>query len=90
MSHINKKITLTLSFNPDKKIEKCQITLKDLALLDERSGISLFWPISFSRYKYIILQSFNPSFFLPVILKHIARRIILTTGLLSAVSLKRN
>lgn len=63
MSHINKKITLTLSFNPDKKIEKYQITLRDLALLDERSGISLFWPISFSRYKYIILQSFNPSFF---------------------------
>lgn len=57
------KITLTLSFNPNKKIEKCQITLRDLALLDERSGISLFWPISFSRYKYIILQSFNPSFF---------------------------
>ena len=36
------KITLTLSFNPNKKIEKCQITLRDLALLDERSGTSLF------------------------------------------------
>ena len=35
-----KKITLTLSFNPNKKIEKCQITLRELALLVERSGIS--------------------------------------------------
>jgi len=34
------KITLTLSFNPNKKIEKCQITLKELALLVERSGTS--------------------------------------------------
>ncbi len=49
--------------NPNKKIEKCQITLRDLALLDERSGTSLFRPISFSRHKYIILQFFNLSTF---------------------------
>lgn len=36
------KITLTFSSNPNKKIEKCQITLKELALLNERTGISLF------------------------------------------------
>ncbi len=34
------KITLTFSSNPNKKIEKCHITLKELALLVVRSGIS--------------------------------------------------
>lgn len=36
------KITLTFSSNPNKKIEKCQITLREQAFLVERSGTSLF------------------------------------------------
>ena len=51
------KITLTFSSNPNKKIEKCQITLKELALLVERSGISRCEIWHFSVLAYIIFKT---------------------------------